>query len=161
MASYVTNEAALRMVHGGSATQLNWDTASTIKMRLIGADVTPDKDDVNLTGRAAMAKAGGGTVDDVAVSASNTTITKNTTSDKIQFKYDHGSGTPVEFTNCAGNVGGGAAYTPKWICFFYNDGSVDVPICYVDLGSQSAFTTTTTLQANWSSQSFVIMELAQ
>lgn len=124
MASFITNEAAKRMIDG----TLDF-LAATVKARLCVAG-TPDKDDTAMTGHTAAT----GSTDETLGSK---TVTKNTTTDRIILDGADLSWTGLGHTGNATHV------------YFYADGADDaarLPIAVHDITDQSL---TGATQANY------------
>ena len=122
MASMMTNEGAYRLQVGGG-TAINWGTSAVLYARLGGTGWSPSKDDTAMTGFTALTGA-----DDVALVADNTSITKNTTDDRIDFKYN----TTITFASVD------TSQTAAWVAIYVEDGAADatrVPICYIDIAN--------------------------
>lgn len=156
MASACTNQFAARSTYGGHATKtFNWDTA-TIKAR-IGATTwfsgtsTPTKNETDI-GDGVTGSYPRMTGSSEVTCEDTFTVYLDEANNKLQFKY-----TPVATLEFASITTG----TPKWVCFYYVDTGTNVPLAFVDLGTQSAITTTTTVQVSWSGVSNVVHEIAQ
>jgi hypothetical protein len=152
MPSYCSNQFAARSTVGGHATySLNWDTA-TLKARILPSTLSAPAKSVADVGDgssgtyARMTGSSEVTLEDTA------TIYLDDTNHKLQFKY-----TPVATLEFANITTG----TPKWVLLYYHDGAVNVPLKWIDLGTQNPITVTTTVQVSWSGVSNVVSEIVQ
>lgn len=122
MASLVTNEGSLRLTPGGG-TDINWNTATSLYARLGGTAWTAsvNQDVTAMTGFTALTGA-----EEQSLAAANTSINKNTTNDRIEFKYN----TTITFPTVD------ASQTAAWVAIYQEDSAADasrVPLFFLDI----------------------------